>query len=284
VQLLSDKLAIKLINIDGKTARGSYDREQSLKALHTVSAWASEHHLVLAQQRVESKSNEITAIPELLKLLDIQGAIITLDAMGTQREIAAQIVDQGGDYILALKGNQGTLHTQVKAFFKAAEQSQWAGIDVSYGECTEAGHHRIERRQVWAVPINQVPDLPKLDKWRGVATVVMVKRKRRLWNKRTTEVCFYITSLAADATLLAQAIRSHWGIENSLHWILDVAFGEDQSRIRNGHGPENMGLLRRLSLNLLKREPSKQSLAKKRYRAAMDNDFVVKVLLGHEAG
>jgi predicted transposase YbfD/YdcC len=239
---------------------------------------------VLAQQRVESKSNEITAIPELLNLLDIKGAIITLDAMGTQREIAAQIVDQGGDYILALKGNQGTLHTQVKAFFKMAEQTQWAGIDVSYSECTEAGHHRIERRQVWAVPISQVPDLPNPSKWRGLATVVMVKRERRLWNKTTTEVCFYITSLAADATLLAQAIRSHWGIENSLHWILDVIFREDHSRIRTGHGPENMGLLRRLSLNLLKREPSKQSLTQKRYRAAMDNDFVVKVLLGHEAG
>lgn len=284
VQAIADQLEIKLINIDGKTARGSYDREQSLKALHTVSAWASEHHLVLAQQRVESKSNEITAIPELLNLLDIKGAIITLDAMGTQREIAAQIVDQGGDYILALKGNQGTLHTQVKAFFKMAEQTQWAGIDVSYSECTEAGHHRIERRQVWAVPITQVPDLPNPSKWRGLATVVMVKRERRLWNKTTTEVCFYITSLAADAAVLAQAIRSHWGIENSLHWILDVIFREDQSRIRNGHGPENMGLLRRLSLNLLKREPSKQSLTQKRYRAAMDNDFVVKVLLGHEAG
>ena len=283
VRLISDKLAIKLINIDGKTARGSYDQEQSLKSLHTVSAWASEHHLVLAQQQVESKSNEITAIPELLKLLDIRGAIITLDAMGTQRDIAAQIIDKGGDYILALKGNQGTLHKRVKAFFKAAEQSQWQGIEVSYGECTEAGHHRIEHRQVWAVPISQVPDLPSPSKWRGFATVVMVKRERRLCNKTTSEVCFYITSLAADATLLAQAIRSHWGIENSLHWILDVAFGEDQSRIRSGHGPENMGLLRRLALNLLKREPSKQSLTKKRYRAAMDNDFVIKMLLDHEA-
>jgi predicted transposase YbfD/YdcC len=284
VQLLTDQLAIKLINLDGKTARGSYDREQSLKALHTVSAWASEHHLVLAQQRVESKSNEITAIPELLNLLDIKGAIITLDAMGTQRNIAAQIIDQGGDYILALKGNQGTLHNQVKAFFKAAQQSQWEGINVSYSDSTEAGHHRIEHRQLWAVPISQVPNLTNPSKWLGLATVVMVRRERHLWNKTTTEVCFYITSLDADATLLAQAIRSHWGIENSLHWVLDVTFREDRSRIRNGHGPENIGLLRRLSLNLLKREPSKQSIAQKRYRAAMDNDFAVKVLLGHQPG
>lgn len=155
-----------------------------------MSAWASEHHLVLAQQRVESKSNEISAIPELLNLLDIKGAIITLDAMGPQREIATQIVDQGGDYILALKGNQGTLHKQVKGFFQAAEQSQWAGIDVSYSEWTQAGHHRIERRQVWAVASAQVPDLPNPSKWRGLATVVMVKRERRLWNQTTTEVCF----------------------------------------------------------------------------------------------
>jgi predicted transposase YbfD/YdcC len=283
VQQLTEQLEINLINIDGKTARGSYDREQHLKALHTVSAWSSEHHLVLAQQRVERKSNEITAIPELLNLLDITGAIITLDAMGTQRAIAAQIIDQGGDYILALKGNQGSLHQGVKAFFEAAEQSQWVGIEFSHSDCTEAGHHRIEHRQVWAVPLSQLPTLPSHSKWQGLSTVVMVKRKRQLWNKTTTEVCFYITSLAADAALLARAIRCHWGIENSLHWVLDVTFQEDQSRIRQGHGPENIGLLRRLALNLLKREPSKQSLRQKRYRAAMDNDFLVKVLLANGA-
>lgn len=282
VQNLTEQLAINLIHIDGKTARGSYDRESSLKALHTVSAWASEHHLVLAQHRVESKSNEITAIPELLKLLNLNGAIITLDAMGTQRDIAAQIQDQGGDYILALKGNQGTLLNAVKNCFRAAEQTQWANLDYSYSTATEAGHHRIEHRQVWAVPLSQVPNLPTYQKWKGLATLVMIKRERQLWNKTTHEVCFYITSLAADASLLAQAIRSHWGIENSLHWVLDVTFQEDPSRIRSGHGPENIGLLRRLALNLLNREPSKQSLKQKRYRAAMDNDFVIQVLLGYD--
>jgi predicted transposase YbfD/YdcC len=282
VQQLTEQLEINLIHIDGKTARGSYDRESSLKALHTVSAWASEHHLVLAQHRVEGKSNEITAIPDLLNLLDLNGAIITLDAMGTQRDIAAQIQTQGGDYILALKGNQGTLHQAVKTFFRTAEQTQWATLDYSYSTATEAGHHRIEHRQVWAVPLSQVPTMPTDRKWQGLATLVMVKRERQLWNKTTHEVCFYITSLDADAGLLGQAIRSHWGIENSLHWILDVTFREDSSRTRMGHGPENMGLLRRLALNLLKREPSKQSLKQKRYRAAMDNDFVVEVLLGHD--
>ena len=167
----------------------------------------------------------------------------------------------------------------MEAFFKAAEESQWAGIEFSYSEYTEAGHHRIEHRQVWAVPISQLSDLPNRTKWKGLTSVVMVKRQRCLWNQTTTEVCFYITSLAADAKIMASAIRSHWGIENSLHWVLDVTFREDQSRLRTGHAPENMGLLRRLSLNLLKREPSKQSIAMKRYRAAMDNDFLLKVLV-----
>ena len=256
VHQITNQLEIDVINIDGKTARGSYDREDKLKALHTVSAWASEHHLVLAQQRVESKSNEITAVPELLKLLDINGAIITLDAMGTQRAIAAQIVEQQGDYILSLKGNQGNLHQGVKTFFEQAQTTDWQGIDHTYAEATEAGHHRIERRQIWAVAISQLPDLPNGNKWKGLASVVMVKRERQLWNKRTTEVCFYITSLAAEANLLAEAIRSHWGIENSLHWVEYVTFREDQSRIRAGLGPENMSLLRRLCINLLKPEPS----------------------------
>jgi predicted transposase YbfD/YdcC len=239
---------------------------------------------VLAQHRVESKSNEITAIPELLKLLDLKGAIITLDAMGTQRDIAAQIRAQGGDYILALKGNQGKLHQAVKTFFKTMEQHPWTGLDVSYSETTEAGHHRIEHRQVWAVPLSQVPDLPTAQKWSGLATLVMVKRERRLWNKTTHQVCFYITSLPADASLLGPVIRSHWGIENSLHWVLDVTFREDASRIRTGHAPQNVGLLRRLALTLLNQEPSKQSLKQKRYRAAMDDDFVLQVLLAHDAG
>ena len=283
VQQITDNLDIHLINIDGKTSRGSYDRENKLKALHTVSAWATEHNLVLAQQRVESKSNEITAIPELLNLLALKGAIITLDAMGTQTNIAAQIIQQEGDYILSLKGNQGNLHKGVKEFLKQAEVTDWEGIEYTSFETTEAGHHRTERRQVWAVPINQLPDLPNAQKWKGLASVVMVKRERQLWNQRTTEVCFYISSLEADATVLAKAIRSHWGIENSLHWVLDVTFNEDHSRMRTGHGPENMGLLRRLCLNLLKRETSKQSIAMKRYSAALDNDYALKVLLSHDA-
>jgi len=283
VQQLTVQLDLKIINLDGQTTRGSYDREAKLKALHTVSAWAAEHHLVLAQQRVDGKSNEITAIPELLELLDIEDTIITIDAMGTQTKIADQIIRQGGDYILALKGNQGNLHKGVKTFFEQAIAQNWSGIDVSYSATTEASHHRIEHRQVWVVPISQVPNLPNHKKWKGLASIVMVRRRRLLWNKETEQVCYYITSLDANAAFLAQAIRSHWGIENSLHWVLDVTFKEDRSRIRMGHGPENMTLLRRLCVNLIKRDKSKGSINMKRYRAALNNDYALTLLGVHNS-
>lgn len=278
VQQLTVQLDIKIIHLDGKTSRGSYDRETKLKALHSVSAWAAEHHLVLAQQRVDEKSNEITAIPELLELLDVEDTIITIDAMGTQTEIAAQIIRNGGDYILALKGNQGNLYKGVKTFFEQAIAHDWSGIDYSYSETTEAGHHRIEHRSCWVVSISQVPNLPNHKKWKSLASIVMVRRRRILWNEETEQVCYYITSLAADAAVLAPAIRSHWGIENSLHWVLDVTFKEDQSRIRMGHGPENMALLRRLCVNLIKRARAQGSINMKRYRAAMDNDYALTLL------
>ena len=229
-------------------------------------------------QRVDEKSNEITAIPELLELLDVEGTIITIDAMGTQTEIVAQIIREGGDYILALKGNQGNLHKGVKTFFEQAMANDWSGIDYSYSETTEAGHHRIEHRQVWVVPISQVPNLPNQKNWKGLATIVMVRRRRILWNTETDRVCYYITSLPANAASLAKAIRSHWGIENSLHWVLDVTFKEDQSRIRMGHGPENMALLRRLCVNLIKRDTAFGSINVKRYRAAMNNDYALALL------
>ncbi len=227
---------------------------------------------------MDGKSNEITAIPELLDLLELEDTIITIDAMGTQTKIADQIIRNGGDYILALKGNQGNLHKGVKTFFEQAIANNWDGIEVSYSETTEAGHHRIEHRSCWVVPISQVPNLPNQKKWKGLASIVMVRRRRILWNTETERVCYYITSLDANAASLAKAIRSHWGIENSLHWVLDVTFKEDQSRIRMGHGPENMALLRRLCVNLLKRHPSKDSIKIKRFRAALSHDFLMDLL------
>ncbi len=273
VSSITKKLALELIHVDGKTARGSYDREGKLKALHSVSAWSSDHGLVLAQEKVDSKSNEITAVPLVLKLLNLKGAVVTLDAMGTQREIAAQIKQAEGEYVLALKGNQGKLSQQVEDWFKQAQAKNWQGIEFSYYQTVETGHHRIETRQVWAVPVSQLPPLHRQSQWVGLSTVVMVRSRRQLWNKTTTKVRFYISSLEAVAQRHNRVIRSHWSIENSLHWVLDVTFNEDASRIRQGHAAENLGLLRRLSVNLLKREPSKQSLKMKRYKAGMDNNF-----------
>jgi predicted transposase YbfD/YdcC len=278
VSTISEKLNIEVIHIDGKTAKGSYDRESQLKALHTVSAWSSEHGLVLAQQKVEGKSNEITAVPLLLKLLNLKGAVVTLDAMGTQTEIARQIKQCEGDYVLALKGNQGKLYKQVQGWFLQASAPDWLGIEHSYHEILETGHHRLETRQVWVVSVSQLPPLHRQSQWVGLSTVVMVRRRRKLWNKTTTEIQFYLSSLEADARRHNQVIRSHWSIENSLHWVLDVTFNEDASRIRQGHAAQNLGLLRHLSISLLKQEPSKLSLKMKRYKAGMDNDFLLRIL------
>lgn len=278
IEHFTTHLNLQLIHIDGKTLRGSYDRENQLKALHSVSAWASEHQLVLAQTRVDAKSNEITAIPELLDLLELKGSIITLDAMGTQTEIARQIIRQGGDYILALKSNQGKLYQGVKEFFEQAQQQEWAGTSYTYDSQVEGKHHRIERREIWVVPVSEIPELANASKWEGLGAIVKVRRHRRLWNKSEEEISYYITSLKEEAAVLACYIRAHWSIENNCHWVLDVTFKEDRSRIRKQHGAENTALLRRLCLNLLKRDTSRGSLVQKRYRAAMDDIFMLSLL------
>ncbi|MEG3929634.1 ISAs1 family transposase [Microcoleus sp. T3_D1] len=278
IATIAAKLKIEVIHIDGKTSRGSYDREGQLKALHTVSAWSSEHGLVLAQQKVKDKSNEITAVPQLLTLLNLKGAVVTLDAMGTQTEIARQIKRQDGNYLLALKGNQLNLYQQVESWFEEASTKSWEGIEYSYHETVEAGHHRVETRQVWVVSVKQLPRLHRQSQWEGLTTVVMVRRRRQLWNKTTTEIQFYLSSLEADAERHSWVIRSHWSIENSLHWVLDVTFNEDASRIRQGNAAQNLGLLRHLSISLLKQEPSKLSLKMKRYTAGMDNNFLLQIL------
>lgn len=276
---LMNKLGAQVIPIDGKTVKGSYHREQQKTALHVVSAWASEHHLVLGQVKVADKSNEITAIPALLELLDLAGCIITIDAMGTQTAIANQIYQAKADYVLSLKANHPTLYTQVKAWFATAQAQGFESMKVSVDKRTESGHHRIETRQVFCVPVTQLPPLHQQQDWLGLQSVVMVVRTRQLWNKTTLEVQFYLTSLESNASKVGRAIRLHWGIENELHWTLDVTFAEDACRVRSAHAPQNLSLLRRIALNALNREQSfRRSTRQKSNRAAMDDDYMLKVL------
>jgi predicted transposase YbfD/YdcC len=269
----------QVIPIDGKTVRGSYDRNGEQSALHLVSAWASENRLFLGQVKVKSKSNEITAIPALLELLDISGCIITIDAMGTQTEIAHRIKAQGADYILALKANHPTLYQEVEQWFENAQSSNFEGIEYSCDVRVESGHHRREKRQVTAVALNHLGGLYKQAQWSGLQTIVRVVRTRHLWNKTEQEVMFYLSSLPPEAQQLGKAIRQHWSIENQLHWVLDVTFGEDACRIRTGNAPENIALLKRWSINLLNQETSfKRSTRQKARRASMDKGYLLKVL------
>lgn len=284
VQQLVAASGAQVIPIDGKRVNGSYDRNKNQSSLHLVSAWASENRLMLGQVKVEDKTNEIKAIPALLELLDISGCIITIDAMGTQHEIAKQIVAKGADYILCLKANHPTLWADVNAWFKTAQATAFAGIEHSFDQRVEAGHHRREHRRVWAVPLAAMGELYKSAQWAGLQTVVMVKRIRQLWNKTTEETMFYLSSLPGNAAQLGRAIRTHWSIENQLHWVLDVTFGEDASRIRTAHAPQNMALLRRLAVSVLNQETSKQrSLRQKAKRAAMSTDYMLDVLAAASA-
>jgi predicted transposase YbfD/YdcC len=277
VQLLVSDLGVQVVAIDGKTLKGSYDRNRRKSALHLISAWATEHRLVLAQTKVQDKSNEITAIPALLELLDLAGCIVTLDAMGTQKTIAAQIQAAKADYILSLKANHPTLFAQVQNWFETTRQSQQLLKSTEYK--LESAHHRIERRQVWSVPIEHLPPLHEAVEWAGLRTIVVVERTRHLWNKTTHQVQFYLSSLPADSPRIGAAIRQHWGIENSQHWVLDVTFGEDACRVRSLHAPQNLAILRRFALNALNRESTcKRSLKQKSKQTAMNDDYMLKVL------
>jgi predicted transposase YbfD/YdcC len=270
------KIGAQIISIDGKGFNGSYDREKGQKSLHMVSAWVSSHNLLLGQVKTDKKSNEITAIPKLLELIDIKGHIVTIDAMGAQKKIAQQIIKQEGDYVISLKGNQGKLHKNVIKAFEAAQAKEWEGVRHETCETIEAGHGRIEKRCYYILPAAAV-EIPK--GWSTIQSVVMVERDRTDWKKTSHEVQYHICSLPADVKRISQAIRAHWGVENKLHWSMDVIFGEDKSRIRKGHGSENFGTMRRQTLGLLKKDTSlKQSIRLKRYRASMDNDYLLQVI------
>lgn len=267
-----------LIAIDGKTLRGAYERGGRTSMIHMVSAWASSNRLVLGQRKVEEKSNEITAIPELLKLLDLKGAVVTIDAMGTQKQIAHQIVAQQGDYVLALKGNQGNLHEDVKQLFESALAQQFKGIDHEYHVTFDRGHGRWEQRRYWVM--GQTQYLLGAEQWAGLSSIGCVEAERHSKGKTTIERRYYILSLPPDAPRFAEAVRAHWSIENQLHWILDVAFREDEARACRGHGAENLSVIRHLAVNLLSQEKtSKGGIQAKRLRAGWDDDYLQKVLV-----
>ncbi|MEG5063539.1 ISAs1 family transposase, partial [Microcoleus sp. B3-A4] len=215
----------------------------------------------------------------LLELIDISGAIITIDAMGTQTEIVRLIRQKKGDYVVALKNNHPTLYNQVKDWFETAKTQDFLGIEMSYDFRTEKGHHRLETRKVWAVSVAQLGGLYKQEQWAGLRTIVMVERVRHLWNKTTHEVQFYLSSLPVDAQLNGRAIRQHWSIENQVDWSLDVTFNEDKSRIRSLNSPQNFALVRRIALNAVNQETTLQrSLRQKIKRAAMNNDYMMQIL------
>jgi predicted transposase YbfD/YdcC len=270
----------KLIAIDGKTARRSFDRANEKSALHLVSAWVRENQLVLGQLATEEKSNEITAIPVLLGMLDVRGATVTIDAMGAQKEIAKTIVEKEADYILALKGNQGNLHAQVVEFFKDAGTEPFESVSHTFHETQEEAHGRREVRRVWSS--TDLSTIPDASKWPSLKSITLIEREREAAGKIEVERHYYISSRPrAGARWLSERIRGHWSIENQCHWVLDVAFREDDSRIRTDHGPENFGLLRKIALNLLKQEKGcKMGIAAKRKISGWDQDYLLKVLSG----
>ena len=260
-----------VVAIDGKTLRHSFDRAAGGSALHLISAWAADQRLVLGQLAVDDKSNEITAVPKLLELLSLEGTIVTADALNCQRAIARQIVDQGGDYVLALKGNQGTLHADVALFLddpRLAPDGMHTTVDGNHG--------RIETRT--ATVSYDIAWLRERHAWPGLAAIGKIRRNREIGAKITSETAYYLLSTPLSADRFCQVARSHWGIENSLHWVLDVTMNEDQSRNRKDSGPENIALLRRLALNLARIETSKGSMKGKLKRAGWDDAFLARLI------
>jgi len=282
VSAISDVFQGQVVAVDGKTLRRSHDKAIGKQAIQMVSAWAAENRLVLGQMKVDDHSNEITAIPELLALLEVSGCIVTIDAIGCQKKIARAIVNRDADYVLALKENQGHLHETFQDLFQYPDEM--AAIECDHHKTVGKGHGRIEVRECWAT---SDPDYlsyinEQLSEWPGLSSLAMVKSQRTVIGEETTiKYRYFISSLASDAQLILHAVRTHWGIENKVHWILDIAFREDDCRVRKGNGAENFAVLRHLALNLLKHEQSlKCGIKAKRKKAGWDHDYLLKVLAG----
>lgn len=277
MQAVQKVTAGELINIDGKTLRGATEAGNSRSLIHMVSVWSASQHLVLGQTKVNEKSNEITAIPPLLEMLAIRGCLVSIDAMGCQTEIAKTIVEQGADYVLALKGNQGDLHTDVAQLFTAARKQNFRNIEHQFHSTVSKGHGRIETRRYWTMGNTEY--LIGAHKWSGLKSIGMVESQREMNGKVSIEQRYYILSIQSDAQRFAVAVRSHWSIENQLHWILDVGFAEDAAQSCQGYSAENLAVIRHIGINLLSRDKkSKVGVKTRRLQAGWDDNYLKTVL------
>lgn len=267
----------ELLNIDGKTLRGAKERGHSKSLIHLVSVWSSDYHLVLGQSKVQEKSNEITAIPELLQLLLIKGCLVSIDAMGCQKEIAKTIIDQEADYVLALKGNHGNLYEDVTQLFRLAHQQNFNQIEHQFYQTVNQNHGRREIRRFWTMGNTEY--LLGAEQWEGLKSIGMVEYECYIGNDVSIEQRFYLLSIPSNAQRFAKAVRGHWSIENNLHWVLDVGFNEDSQRGCIGYSAENLALIRHIAVNLLSQERSaKVGTRNKRLKAGWDNRYLEKIL------
>ena len=279
VKAIAEVTEGEVVAIDGKTVRGSFDRASKKAAIKMVSAWASKTGLVLGQVKTDAESNEITAIPKLLEILHLQGCLVTIDAAGCQREIVKHIIDKGADYVISLKKNQGALHAATVAFFTEAREESFETVKHAYTETLEKEHGRLETRRYWVT--GKLDWFRERTDWEGLTSVGMVESEREVNGVTSKEIRYYISSLVGDdAVKFAGAVRGHWSVENSLHWVLDVDFDEDHSRVRKDNAPENMAMLRHVALNLLKGDTTvrKVGIKTRRKMAGWSNDYLAHLL------